>query len=82
MPWDQQRSAALGARVREYRKAQGLTQETLAHAAGITKNQVQLIEAGRGSAATPDVPSNPRATTLHGLAEALGISMSDLLHEL
>lgn len=57
-----------------------MSQESLAYAAGITKNQVQLIEGGRSSGRADDTGhSNPRMATLAGLAEALGIKASDLL---
>ena len=54
----------------------------LAARAGVTKNQVQLIEAGRASGRADAVgPSNPRMATLAGLAEALSIDVSELLAE-
>lgn len=70
---------AFGERVRELRHAAKLSQEGLANRAGITKNQVQLIEAGRGSARESGPISNPRMKTLFGLAEALGVSPPELL---
>ncbi|WP_366505628.1 helix-turn-helix domain-containing protein [Tessaracoccus sp.] len=42
---------AFGANVRTHRQARRLSQEGLAYRAGITKNQVQLIEAGRAQRA-------------------------------
>lgn len=79
MSWDKQRSREFGERVRSLRIATGLSQEGLAHAAGISKNQMQLIEAGRGSASESGPPSNPRMTTVYGLAEALGVTVGALL---
>lgn len=77
--WDQETARAFGKRVRDLRHVAKLSQESLAYRAGITKNQVQLIEAGRGSARESGPPSNPRMKTLFGLADALGVAPSDLL---
>lgn len=63
------------------RHARGLSQETLAGRAGITKNSVQLLEAGRGSQRDRSTPSNPTIRTVVGLAEALEVSVSELLDE-
>lgn len=68
--------------MKRLRGAEGLTQEKLAYAAGLTKNQVQLIESGRASGRKDaEGPSNPRLSTLAGLAEALGVTVSELLAE-
>lgn len=57
-----------------------MSQESLAHQAGITKNQLQLIETGRASGRKGESgPSNPRMATLAGLANALDLDVSDLL---
>lgn len=82
MGWTKESALELGRRIRQLRKDRALTQETLAHRAGITKNQVQLLEAGRGSAREDGPSSNPRATTLFGLAEALDVPASDLIRGL
>ncbi|MFD1210733.1 helix-turn-helix domain-containing protein [Arthrobacter sp. GCM10027362] len=81
MPWTKQHSLQLGLRIRELRRLNGLTQESLAHRAGITKNQMQLIEAGRGSPGDPLPGSNPRTSTLVGIAEVLSVRPGDLLNE-
>jgi len=60
---------ALGEAVRQLRQKRGLTQEDLAHAAGITTGTLSLIERGH---------ANPTWGTLRGLAVALGISMGEL----
>lgn len=70
---------AFGEQIRSLRRASGLSQEELAHRVGITKNQVQLIEAGRQSGRDSGRPSNPRASTLFGLASALEIAASELI---
>jgi transcriptional regulator with XRE-family HTH domain len=56
-----------------------LSQEKLAQQAHITKNQVQLLEAGRGHTKLVEPTSNPKLSTLYGLADALGIDPRDLL---
>ena len=80
MEWDVTAARAFGRQLRTLRDERGLSQETLAFQAGITKNQVQLIEAGRSSGRKDaDRPSNPRISTLTGLADALGLSLSEML---
>lgn len=78
--WDEACAARLGASVRQLRRERGLSQETLAYRAGITKNQLQLIEAGRGSGAIGRPgPSNPKMSTLAGLASILSVTVAQLL---
>ena len=80
MPWDRRQAEQLGDTVRRLRLEKQLSQETLAFGAGITKNQVQLIESGRSSGrADASGPSNPRMATLVGLAEVLEVTVSDLM---
>ena len=79
MGWDTKAARSFGERVRTLRHAAQLSQEGLAYRAGITKNQVQLIEAGRGSTRESGPISNPRMKTLFGLASALEVSPSELL---
>lgn len=81
MAWDVETARAFGQRVREFRLGAHLSQEGLAYRAGITKNQVQLIEAGRGSAREIGPPSNARMKTLFGLADALGVAPAELIAE-
>lgn len=82
MSWNRAGAKQLGATLRRLREAKGLSQEALAFRAGVTKNQVQLIEAGRSSGRKDaDGPSNPRLSTLVGLAEVLGLPVSALLAE-
>ena len=82
MTWDDADAKRLGATLRRLRESHGLSQESLAFQAGITKNQVQLIEAGRGSGRREATgPSNPRLSTLAGLAEVLSTSVSAILAE-
>jgi transcriptional regulator with XRE-family HTH domain len=70
----------LGASIRRLRSDRQLSQESLAYQAGITKNQLQLIEAGLASGKRDESgPSNPRMSTLSGLAMVLGLSLADLM---
>lgn len=78
--WDEKSARQLGESLRRLRTERGLSQESLAYRAGITKNQVQLIEAGRASGRRDETgPSNPRLSTLSGLAEVLELSIAELL---
>lgn len=80
--WNEQSARRLGAVIKRCRTERGLSQESLAHQAGITKNQLQLIEAGRSSGRTDGVgPSNPRMATLTGIASVLETTVSELLAE-
>lgn len=80
--WDEKSASRLGDTLRQLRNARGLSQESLAYQAGITKNQLQLIESGRASGRKEEVgPSNPRMATLSGLAGVLGVSVAQLMAE-
>lgn len=71
-PWPS-RSRQIAEALRDGRARSGLTQEQLAHAAGISRNHLQLLERGVGGVA------NPRLATLYALADALGVRVVDLL---
>jgi DNA-binding XRE family transcriptional regulator len=60
---------ALGAAIRQLRAERDVTQEDLAHDAGITTGTLSLIERGQ---------SNPTWGTVRSIARALGLSMSEL----
>lgn len=60
---------ALGKAVRELRTKRGMTQEDLAPEASITPKTLSLIERGE---------ANPTWGTVRGIADALGVSMTDL----
>jgi transcriptional regulator with XRE-family HTH domain len=60
---------ALGRAIRELRLEHDLTQEALAHVAGITVGHLSKIERGQ---------SNPTWETVTGIAAGLGLSMADL----
>ncbi|NNG19383.1 helix-turn-helix transcriptional regulator [Naumannella sp. ID2617S] len=66
----------LGVKVRTHREAQGLTQEQLAEAAGISRNQVQNIELNRNNQAGA---GNPRLDTVYALARALRVDVGYLV---
>lgn len=57
--------------LRQARRAAGLTQEALAHRAGITTNSVHRLEAGRHWGA--------QVATVQALADVLGVSPDYLI---
>lgn len=61
---------AFGQVLRELRKRQGLSQEKLAHDAGLERNYVSLLELGRNSASIK---------TVFKLADALSISVTEFM---
>lgn len=64
-----QAQPALAKAIRELRDKRGLSQEDLAHKAGITTSTLSTIERGR---------SNPTWGTVKGIAQGLGVSLSEL----
>lgn len=60
---------ALGQAIRELRHERDLTQEALAHSAGITVGHLSKIERGQ---------SNPTWETAAAIATALGVSVAEL----
>jgi transcriptional regulator with XRE-family HTH domain len=60
---------ALGEAIRQLRQKRGITQEDLAHGAGVTTGTLSLIERGY---------ANPTWGTVTGIANALGTSMGEL----
>lgn len=60
---------ALGRRIAELRRAQGLSQSALAESVGVGMRYVQLVESGGG---------NPTFTVLLDFAEVLGIPATKL----
>ena len=63
-------ASGLGEAIRRLRAERGLTAAELCLRSGIAKATLSAIEAGRG---------NPRLETLHELAEALAVDLSELL---
>jgi transcriptional regulator with XRE-family HTH domain len=66
----------LGIELQRCRHAAGLTQEDLAHRAGLTRTHYQQIERGLWKLGQP---SNPSVKVLVRLAQVLGIKPGDLL---
>ena len=60
----------IGERIRHFRKSAGLTQEALASAADIGRVTLVRLEGG---------DQTPRFNTLEAIAEALGVSVAELL---
>ncbi len=60
---------ALGEAIRQLRQKRDITQEDLAHAAGVTTGTLSLVERGH---------ANPTWSTVTNLADALEVSMGDL----
>ncbi|MDM7853888.1 XRE family transcriptional regulator [Cellulomonas alba] len=63
-------SLTLGRRVRHLRTGRGLTLEALGHRVGVTPSLLSLVENGR---------REPRLALLRGLADALDVTVADLL---
>ncbi|HEY5985697.1 MAG TPA: helix-turn-helix transcriptional regulator, partial [Streptosporangiaceae bacterium] len=63
---------ALGDRLRRKRRESSLTQEELAHLAGVSQEMVAKIEQGR---------RHPRLTVLTKLSHALDIPLSELIDD-
>lgn len=64
---------SLGPRVRERRGALGLSQEHLAHQAGLSWGAIQRLEAGK--------ITDPHYSTLEGIARALRTTVAELVGE-
>ncbi|RYF40303.1 MAG: XRE family transcriptional regulator [Comamonadaceae bacterium] len=79
MMWDEAMAKRVGDRIRVLRAERSLSQETLAYRAGITKNQVQLIEAGRSAGRDTPGPSNPKLGTLVGIAQVFDMTVAEFL---
>jgi len=64
-----QAQPALGKAIRQLRQERGMTQEALAHAAGVTVSHLSTIERGH---------SNPTWATVKVVASALDSSIADI----
>ncbi len=69
MPPPSEPDAALGAALRRYRLAARLTQEDVAHEAGLTTTTYARIELAQ---------SSPAWATVRRIADALGLSLDEL----
>jgi len=63
------RREAFGSRLRELRIARGLSQEDMAHAAGLDRSYVGGVERGQ---------RNVSLDNIHKLADALGVQVREL----
>src|SRR5215218_1697719 len=63
----------IGPRVKERRKELGLSQENLAHGAGLTWSAIQRLEAGQ--------VTDPHYSTLSNIAHVLGTTVAELVGE-
>lgn len=69
-------SAKLAQRLRVLRSERGLSQESVAHAAGISAYTYQKFEKGESK---PGTPMNPRLFTLLALANVFEMDIRELL---
>jgi transcriptional regulator, XRE family protein len=67
---------ALGLRLQRARLAKGMSQEAVAHAAGISTFTYQKFEKGESK---PGTPMNPRLRTLLALADVLEVGVGELV---
>ncbi|WP_229683875.1 helix-turn-helix domain-containing protein [Nocardia camponoti] len=72
--------AILGQHLAELRRAKGLTQEQVAHAAGVSRQYYQLLESGL-RARNPREPANPSFQVLVAVSEAIGTPLPAVLDE-
>ena len=71
---------ALGVKLQRARLAKGMSQEAVAHAAGISTFTYQKFEKGESKPGTPMNPRmNPRLRTLLALAETLDGRVGELV---
>ena len=66
----------IGIRLQRLRLERGLSQERLAHLAGISAYTYQKFEKGESK---PDTPMNPRLFTMLALAQALEVPLAEML---
>jgi transcriptional regulator with XRE-family HTH domain len=69
-------SRAMGVALQRLRLERGLSQERLAHMAGIASYTYQKFEKGESK---PGTPMNPRLFTLLALAEVLEVTLEDIV---
>lgn len=73
--WDEY-ARELGLNLLSARVERGLSQERLAHLAGISSYTYQKFEKGESR---PGAPMNPRLTTLIALCQVLGLRVEEVL---
>lgn len=77
-PLRPEEAARLAATLRTLRTERGLSQEELAHRAGMSRNQYQLLEKGLSNR-TSAAPSNPHLSTVVAIAAALDTSVARVI---
>ncbi len=65
--------------LRAHREETGLTQEQLAHLAGLSRNQVQNLENNRNNSTSGRMTANPGLDTILALESAFGLELGGLL---
>lgn len=78
---DRRLAERLGRRLRELREGIDMSQEQVAHAAGLNRNHYQLLESGLSDRAK-NTPANPRLSTLVALCRVYGTTVPDLAIDL
>ncbi|MGW3993192.1 helix-turn-helix domain-containing protein [Amycolatopsis sp. NPDC004772] len=73
---DESSNSGMGARIRKYRQDRNLSLNQLAESTGVSKGYLSALENEQTSTAKSRRPS---AETLYAIAQALGVTMSDLL---
>jgi DNA-binding XRE family transcriptional regulator len=74
-PWERY-ARELGVNLARARDISGLSQERVAHAAGISTFTYRKFEKGESN---PGTPANPRLKTLIALCEVLDVELTELL---
>jgi transcriptional regulator with XRE-family HTH domain len=69
-------SRELGITLQRLRRASGMSQEDLAHRAGMSSYTYYKLEKGESQ---PGTPSNPRLFTIIAIAQVLGVPVDQLL---
>lgn len=68
-------ATAVGSNIQRFRVQQGLSQEELAYAAGLSRYALQLFERGGNDGR----PANPQLSNIMAIAQVLGVGLQDLL---
>lgn len=68
----------LGTNIQRLRVDQGLTQEQVAYAAGLSRYTYQKFEKGESM---PGTPANPSLRNIMAIAQVLGVSLDELVPE-
>lgn len=68
-------ATAVGSNIQRFRIQQGLSQEELAYAAGLSRYALQLFERGGNDGH----PANPQLSNIMAIAQVLGVGLQDLL---